>query len=324
MKPLYVRLGALGIAETYVRDLVLPQWWEDEAAENPVTYSQALMIVARHLGLDFRALRDPDAPLVPVIPASCRYKKVAGAPIDSLEVATAISLRVASLVCTAMSQHPLEPVGQALDVRSSILASGAPWVGLEQLLDYCWSVGVPVVPITKWPAKGGRPSALAAHLSGRPVIIICNKKSSAWLLFEIAHELGHIALGHLQDGGAVLDEKFDGQESDAEETAANEYAETLLTGRPHPCYASARWMKAGRLAQEAAVIGRRDRVDPGHVILNYCSSSGPDFYRLANAALKKLAQVPPTSLMRERMMQELDWDEIPEESAEYLVRVTAP
>ena len=35
MAQLYSRLGSVGFPPKYLREVVLPEWWEDEVAHNP-------------------------------------------------------------------------------------------------------------------------------------------------------------------------------------------------------------------------------------------------------------------------------------------------
>ena len=63
------------------------------------------------------------------------------------------------------------------------------------------------------------------------MIVLCrNSRSSAWLLFILAHELAHIALGHIDDDGMLIDENVKRNIQDTEETEANRFAEEVLSG----------------------------------------------------------------------------------------------
>ena len=65
------------------------------------------------------------------------------------------------------------------------------------------------------------------------MIVLCrHTKHAAWLLFILAHELGHLALDHVPNEGVLIDEGLDKNSTDAEEQQANAFAIELLTGRP--------------------------------------------------------------------------------------------
>ena len=197
-------------------------------------------------------------------------------------------------------------------------------MGLSNLLDYCWSLGVPVVHLTSF-LKSKQPDGLAVQVRERPVIVLCKKmRAPAWLLFILAHELGHVVLGHIPDGGALIDENVKTNELDAEEREANAFAVELLTGdKECGFHTTGRWPNAPTLAARAMEIGREHKIDPGHVVLNYAHTMGSEFYPVANAALALL--VPNRDglkIVRRKLAEHLDWSSLPEDSSEFLMRVS--
>jgi len=56
MQTVYDRLHQAGISRSYVRKVVLPEWWDDEIAETDAGCLQGLGIIARHLGLELTPL----------------------------------------------------------------------------------------------------------------------------------------------------------------------------------------------------------------------------------------------------------------------------
>ena len=164
---------------------------------------------------------------------------------------------------------------------------------------------------------------MAVNINGRPVILLCrNDQSPAWMLFILAHELGHIILGHVDNNAILIDERISDIVQDDEERAANEFASELLNGSPNLRYqAGSRWLNAKKLASIAKTRGGKEHVDPGHIALNYGEQM--DHMGVARAALKLLemgqnAQEFVNNILNER----LDWSAIPGDSAEFLSRVT--
>ena len=41
MLNLYRRLQAVGLTRAYIRKIILPEWWDDQAADNPAGYPEA-------------------------------------------------------------------------------------------------------------------------------------------------------------------------------------------------------------------------------------------------------------------------------------------
>ena len=66
MRDLYRRLSEAGFSRPYVRDVVLPDWWDDDAAKTDEGFAEAAMIVARNLGFDYRSVRDVNQQLSPL------------------------------------------------------------------------------------------------------------------------------------------------------------------------------------------------------------------------------------------------------------------
>ena len=84
-----------------------------------------------------------------------------------------------------------------------------------------------------------------------------------------------------------------------------------------------RWPNAEELAKSAQDIGRKSMIDPGHVVLNYAHSMGQSFFPVAQAALKNLdPHDDAVAKVRSKMAGNLDWSRLPEDSSEFLMRVS--
>ncbi len=102
-------------------------------------------------------------------------------------------------------------------------------VTLPSLTEWAWGRGVSVIPLQ----GRGAFCAAAWSINDSPVAIIKDSRSSAvFWLFDLAHELGHIALGHVHGHGIVDVDQLGPDETivDAQEKAANDYALELLLG----------------------------------------------------------------------------------------------
>lgn len=325
IKNLYRRLGEIGLSRAFVKKTALPSWWDDEVASNPSGYSQGLLLLSRHLGIDLRSLQSADEPIRLRDFGTCKFKKRADVTEDQLALARVLATRAAQLAASAVSTPAQAIPVDAGEIRQQILGEDAPWVGLGELLRYCWSIGLPVLHLDHFPKNAKRPDGFAARVNGRPVIVLCrHTKYSAWLLFILAHELGHLALGHVPDEGTLIDQGLDENSTDVEEQQANAFAIELLTGRSDRRFVAAdRWPNAEGLANCALEIGRQSMIDPGHVVLNYAHSMGSSFFPVGNAALKHLEpNADAVAKVRSSMAGNLDWSRLPEDSCEFLMRVT--
>jgi hypothetical protein len=323
MKQLYRRLSQVGFTKPYLKKVAaLPDWWDDALAENPVGYAQCLMRLSRHLGLDIRSLESTGSIRVKDF-GVCKFKKRAGTTTDELQLSRAIATRAAQFAAAATTT-PYDPIPLAAELRQRVLES-APWVGLNELLAHCWGAGVPVLHVNLFPNKTKRPDGFTLRVAERPVIVLCREeRQPAWLLFILAHELGHIACDHVPVGGAVFDERMYDNEPDTEEEEADRYAVELLTGAAGTrISADGRWPNAQQLTDLARAFGKRNGIDPGHAVLNYAHTMGASFFPVARAALNLLHPNPDAiGQVRDALAAHLDWSRLPEAASEFLVRVT--
>ena len=331
MTHFYSRLSEIGYPKKYVRDMILPSWWDDGAAESPAGFAEAALIVARRLGLDYASLRSGEGTVQSSPRPQVKFKTAArGTVADECSVAAAIAMQTARFAALGAPEPSLAPLKTAAEIREHI-KSDRPCVDLEGLIDYCWSIGIVVLHVSQLPPGAKRLHGLAVNANGRHVAVVFDGRSApAYSLFVLAHELGHINLGHVGEGGALVDNAInavglDDASDDKEELEANRFALELVTGRPDfRVRAADRWLKADALAAEAQRIGREKGIDPGHIVLNYAHTMGGSFFAVANAALKHLDPAPDAvGLVRRKLAERLDWSELPPDAAEFVARVTA-
>lgn len=322
MDVLYRKLSTIGVTRPFVREKLLPDWWQDRLAENPAGFAQAAGMISRYLGVEVGALLRDDQPLRCRELGPTKFKKQQGVNESALQLAKCIGGRALELACQAAPAPKTRIPRSAAELRRHLLHS-APYISLGVLLDFCWDAGIPVLHISSFPHGNRKMDAMAAVIDGCPGIVLCfNRKPSAWLLFHLAHEVGHIALGHLSTTPFLVDEKVERGKDDPEEAEANLYATELLTGvtelyAPHI-------MHHERLAAYAGSVGQAYRIDPGTVALSY-GWTHKQHWGTVGAALSLLEpNGDGPALVRSRLTARLEWDELPEESGEYLQRITGP
>lgn len=325
MAQLYGRLGSVGFPRKYLREIVLPGWWDDEISHNPAGYAEGLLLLSKNLGLDLASLQNEAVPVGLRNLGPCKFKKAASTDEGKLTVTAALAAHVAQLAASATPQSTVPLLDSAIQIRNLILQAGAPWIGLSHLVDYCWAASLPVLHISAFPPGHHKMDGLAWVGDGQRAIVLCkNMKYSAWLLFVLAHEIGHLVLRHLTAGSVLVDEEIDRQSTDREEQEANAFALELLTGNSQcqvfPVGASA---SARALAKAAKEAGTAEHIDPGHLILNCAFQMGGNFFAIANAAL---ALIEPNAcapeVLRSYSVANLDKAKLPEETYEFLLRVT--
>ncbi|MBI3946003.1 MAG: ImmA/IrrE family metallo-endopeptidase [Armatimonadetes bacterium] len=334
MPELLRRLERFGFPERYVRGIGLPNWWDDEIATTPLGKAQALILLSRNLGLELTSLESDSAPIQPLDPGNVLPKKRRDASDEALVPTRCVAARLARLARDATATVSGDLPRSAAEVRSAVLACGSGCVDLPSLLSYCWEIGIPVSQLATLPPGGSKLDGLCAAISdgdGAFSIVLSNKRRFfSWLLFILAHELGHAVLGHLTAGSILFDDAVESRDAEACETAANDFAVEVLTGRPDTQITRRRVPKAPELVERAREAGLRHGVDPGAIVLNYVyhlnktALSRRSYWPLAFSALGILdpnGNAP--ALVSSEMRGRLDWTHFTEETGEFVRRVSS-
>jgi hypothetical protein len=307
----------------------LPDWWRDAIA-HPSGVHEIRGFVAKHFGLQIDRAGQLQQR---AMPAAC-FKTRLGTDAATIASPRALATAVAHIVAQATPQ-PWTGALPSLDgLRAACLQrTDAPWVGLPDLLEACWSNGVPVIYLPALPTAEKKMDGMVTTCGGRPVVIITKKNERpGWILFVLAHEMGHVALGHLNtddDGDTIVDEKVsedDVESSDAQERAANRYALQLLTGNGNSTLKLPHLVKAPELAPIADRYGRQYGIAPGHVVLNaiqHTKIHGRTPWGLGGETLKFLdSEREDTSVLCQRALRaHLDANTLSDDSFEFLERL---
>jgi hypothetical protein len=322
MARLYERLRKANLDPKYVSRVAFPEWWNDDLARVPSGYARALGFIARHIGLDLRALWDESAPLTCPDFGKTNFKKSREVTESDVEWPKCIALSAARVALQAIDCEPKPLPATGAQIRAEIMERGNSCVDLANLLNYLWEHGVPVLHVSNLPAK--KMAGLTAKIYDHPVIVLSkNHAFSALMVFDLAHELGHILCGHLETASVVLDSTIDRLETaDLEEASANATAIEVLTGKPNLQYRyNQRYVTSRELAELAIATGKKRGVDPGVVAQNFAHGRG--IHALANGACKLTEpKAKPISLVHQKMIEHLALEELPPEDAEFLLRVT--
>jgi len=234
---------------------------------------------------------------------------------------TAIGESPASVSAAAAAQQSLEEVA-ADTLRSAILAS-QPFVGLTDLLGVCWALGIPVVHLRIFPLPAKHMSAMCVRVADRSAILLGKDADyPPWSAYYLAHELGHIASGHIGPGtGALVDmgNLLVTKATDEEEIAADRFALQLLTGQPEPqVFTETRSFTAAELARVVLDTGPKVGIEPGTLALCFGYSTGN--WAHATAALKWIYDRPEPVWTKVNALAaaSLDWAALGDDAASFL------
>lgn len=328
-KIIYEKLKAVGVTRAHVRKL-LPDWWVPEIEARPDGFAEFCLLLSRRLSIDLQSLMKGEV-VVRQAAASVSYKHRVDASPESLQASTCIATSVAQGVVAAMTKPyrniSCAPESFARDIRN--IGNGK--ICFTSVLDACWENGIPVIPLPNVPVGIRKMDGAVIKLGERPTIIISKKNSSrAWLTFIIAHELGHIANGHISSSGSIIDVSLQEKStyesessSDLQEREADSFAFDMLGGEQVNSIISS-W--PDRISAVDIALRSRDAaetvgVESGHFALRYAfrTKRWPD----AMNALSFLSEdADPQSEMKLGMERWLDFDRVADDIRDYVCQIT--
>lgn len=328
-KIIYDNLKIFGITRAQVRAL-LPNWWSPDIEKQPDGLAELCILISRRLSLDLNALMGGDI-VRKSSAVSLAYKHSAGVTPQSLQGATSIALSLAAAVAAAMPGTDIHPPKSASSFAKNARQLGNGIVSLESLIKSCWASGIPVVPMPNLPVGLRKMDGAVIKVGERPVILISKKKSSrAWLAFIVAHEIGHIGCGHLENNGSIIDVSLQEQTTleselngDQQEREADQFALNLLGGKAVEDLVSSwpTWASPVDLAVKAREAHRTLGVETGHLILRYAfiTKRWPE----SMMALRFLSEDTDAEMIMRKLLQEnLDFGAISDDLSDLVGKIT--
>lgn len=323
MSDLYARLAAIGFDRNFLRDAVLPEWWEDSLADVPANRAFVENLLARNFGMPLQDLSRPSSELQLPSLSHVKFKRYKNHVDETVAPALLVAQRAARIVADALpSLQPFDLQFDAAAVRQAILRKHR-YVDLSSLLDFCWNQGIIVLHLARAPRKSKRFDGLAMFCGERPVVVLGTRRDSpAWMAFYLAHELAHILRRHVTPGSPPLaDSDLQTASTDRQEREADEAACLLLTGIAHPKMKDLKY-NALQLALYVAQTGPNHGVDPGVMALIYGKSN--DRWGVAQNALKHLSlDAGAQQMIAEARRKRLDLQALSESSERFLSVLTS-
>lgn len=294
---IYRSLSQFGIKKAQVRAL-LPDWWDDASATSELGTWEFVMLVARRLSVDANALSQGDVmPIGSVSSIAFKHRRTKSSNdyLPSSMIAASLSEAISAASLPPFRGFDNHPSAIRDHVRNS---NPEGIVDFDGLLTFCWKQGVPVIPLPNLPVGLRKMDGAIFHLKDRPAIIISRKNDSrSWLNFILAHELGHLCLGHLKPGASIIDADLKGEvetqtESphDRQEREADQFALDLLGGDEAEQMISS-WdhrMPGANIAAQALSDFQATGSSAGHLVLRHAFRTKR--WAEAQIALKFLAE----------------------------------
>lgn len=319
-------LAALGYPRPFVKK-ILPAWWDQSAAGTSAGALEYALMLRDRLGL--RSSFNPEGALqIESDVPGARFKKRTTTDLPALATSTRLGSAVSRMALRAAPPPiPLPTDPDAIHRAVAALAGGAA-VTLEWLTRYCWRCGIPVVYLQMLPGKAAKMAGMVIRHHGRFAIVLAHAyRENARQAFIVAHELGHIVLGHLAEDGVFVDEAVETveetlrwQDTDTEEQAADAFALRVLRGNMNVSEVASLGVTPATLAARASVATRDSTVDPAHLVLSYAYTSRD--WKTATQAMRFLpGSVDAPSVLHRVFREEGMADAFSQDDRDYLAQM---
>ncbi|MDI9409178.1 MAG: ImmA/IrrE family metallo-endopeptidase [Candidatus Pacebacteria bacterium] len=270
---------------------ILPDGWQEMAGSQAGQY-ELRSYMAYYFGLEL----GDHYRLLPKKPVNAMFRSAKNRDRDTMAPAANFAHSIAIRVLQSLPQplsmaNPVLP--KATELREQLLALGKERIDLETLIDLCWQTNIPVIYMPSIPAAGKMDAMVIRH-GGRYAIVLTKKATNdipSYLLFTLAHEMGHIACGHLQDENSFLAEEGSltnlPKNELSQETEADQFAHQLLSGKN---FNLGHAISPQLLANQANRIGKNEKLIQDRFLQNI----DPDQIKLDDWELfTKLKILPP-------------------------------
>lgn len=320
---LRLRLRDLGLS-TQVINAAWPTWWSEDADASISAKAELRFSLSRKLGLDPKSLLEDGQPRY-LWNDVARFKHLADETELEKSAITAFGAAVSRVLLGATMPSQSTANVTASEMRRLILQSH-PFVRLLDLLSLCWSLGIPIIHLRIFPLSTKRMSAMAVRVGSRSAVLV--GKDSLYpphIAFYVAHELAHIALGHLEDTAVVVDLERNAlalSGTDKEEEAADKYALDLLTGETEPIVLSLTGAASSQALARVALNSSTDLgIEPG--VLALCFGYSTQNWSIANGAMQYIYQSekPAWKEINGVAREQISFDLIARDSRTYLEKV---
>jgi hypothetical protein len=328
-KDLVSSLRAVGLTKGQVGAL-MPEWWDVSSTHSAAGAWEFALMISRRLGLDAVALASGDVRRLDEV-SEPRFKHTVRVSSEDLGPASLIAGALAKAIVAATPSRPTDGWRTAKQVREAVLSSGAERVDFDALLDFSWQQGIPVIPLPHLPNGLKKMDAAALRVGQRSAIVIARRnESKAWLSFILAHEIGHIMLGHVPENGSIVEGSitdtaaFEAESQlDTQEREANDFAHAVLGGAAADAEVSQWSPRASdmQLVDAALMVARDLRTAPGQLILRYAFLTRR--WAQAQIALRFMADdVDAQGALIRRLSREVDTGQIGDDLQEFVEKVT--
>ena len=316
------RLSALGLSKAAI-DAAWPRWWSDDAQTSPSATLELYFSVARKLGIEPKSLTEGGTPQF-VWQEQARFKHLTSETPQERAAISSFGRAVGALLLPLVAQVELTKVPDSASLRGAILGTGRPFVALVDLLSLCWSLGIPVVHLRVLPRNQKRMASMAVRIGeGGAILLARDSMYPASIAFYVAHELGHLVLGHVTEESAIVELGTTPElGEDAEEKAADGFALQLLTGSSDlKVLPESSDYNAPALASVVRQAASELQIEPGTLAMSFGFSTGN--WAVVNSAMHFIygEEAPVWRVVNDIAARQIDMTLVPKDSAPFLESV---
>lgn len=270
---------------------------------------QAASGVSRVFGVpvtDLLALDKPKIDFSAV--AAARFKLPASVGHQKINAYTVYAHHLALLIenCTPSTQS--YEFASWSEFRERVIRNNEP-LTLRRTLEFLWDHGVMILPLRD---RGGFHGAVWKIRNRFVIVLKQNTPLESRWLYDVLHEIGHIALGHVTDDRAVVEEHpISPNIHTDEEDAASEWAEDVIFGgRSEEIEEACAVASQGRLERLKAVlpeVSKRFNVDLGSLanhVAYRLEDQGENWWGAAHNL--QIGETQPFEIARELLFQRAD------------------
>lgn len=314
-------LRTLGISGQAV-DAVWPSWWSDEAEQSNSAQVELRFTVARRLGLSPKSLLGKEEPTF-VWRHEAKFKGLSTYGSKEQAALSSFGISLARILSKGVrATFDERVIGlDPLRLRGTLL-SASPFVRLQDICAASWGLGIPVIHLRVFPLSAKHMVAMSVrHGDHFAILVAKDAKYPAPTAYHVAHELGHIASGHLAPNAALVDmsEPLEEKSLDSEELEADSFALRLLTGQASPQIEFDQGPANGAVLAAAVMRASEDsRIEPGTLAMCYGYQASD--WATTYAALARIYERPDDvwRFLNRIATRELDWEAYSDDEADYL------
>lgn len=322
IEKIYSLLKTKGIDKKFIREVLLPHWWDEKILSSKAGFLQTVSLIAKNLGVELSDLISTKGELCLSNQYNIKFKKNTNYYLHPTELfPQSVAARLYNIVFKSFDKEYTLNTNSYITLRNEFLSKYSIF-DLKNLLDFLWQKGIPVIFVSEYPRDTTRFDGMAFKFNERPVIVISNKhKHEAWLTFIIAHEFGHIALGHLNKNENLIFDSNISVLKNNEELRSNDFAVNFLVENKNNIPNFSAIKSSFKLANQLRAAARKLKIEPGILALMFAFRYKA--FPLASLAINVLyPEANASSTVLEQMMKNLSLELLSEEDLEYFENLT--